>query len=381
MVDGSPGRREDRADGLTLVVLGGGPAQRHAIDAAQALGVRTVVCDANPARGDVAISSEDVEGVLRTAREAGARGLIAPGTDWPVRVAAEVAEELDLPHPLDLATAQIATDKLAQRERLAAAGVPQPAWSLAGPPSFPAVVKAADRQGQRAMSIVSHGDELAEAAARARRGSRAGVVLYEEFVPGPEVTVNGFAEDGRHHVAAVTARDHFDGVPGVAQRHVFPSGLDDAAAARTADAAVAALGIRSGPTYTQIVLSPDGPRVIEVAARLGGGHDSELVRIATGVDLATAAVRAALGIAVQEGDLAPSAGPACVIEFLRAPAGVLAGVSGPPEATFYHPPGHVYGPLRVATDRAGYVIRTAPTREEALAQARTAAEAVSFEVT
>ena len=147
-------------------------------------------------------------------------------------------------------------------------------------------------------------------------------------MPGPEVTVNGFAEDGRHHVAAVTARDHFDGVPGVAQRHVFPSGLDDAAAARTADAAVAALGIRSGPTYTQIVLSPDGPRVIEVAARLGGGHDSELVRIATGVDLATAAVRAALGIAVQEGDLAPSAGPACVIEFLRAPEGCWPGCRG-----------------------------------------------------
>ena len=81
------------------------------------------------------------------------------------------------------------------------------------------------------MSIVAHGDELAEADRRARRGSRAGVVLYEEFVPGPEVTVNGFAVDGRHHVAAVTARDHFDGAPGVAQRHVFPSGLDDAAAA------------------------------------------------------------------------------------------------------------------------------------------------------
>ena len=69
-------------------------------------------------------------------------------------------------------------------------------------------------------------------------------------MPGPEVTVNGFAVDGRHHVAAVTSRDHFDGAPGVAQRHVFPSGQDDAAAARTADAAIAALGIHSGPTYT-----------------------------------------------------------------------------------------------------------------------------------
>ena len=153
----------DRADGLTLVVLGGGPAQRHAIDAAQALGVRTVVCDANPARGDVAVSSEDVEGVLRTARDAGARGLIAPGTDWPVRVAAEVAEELDLPHPLDLATAQIATDKLAQRERLAAAGVPQPAWSLAGAALVPG-----RRQGGRPPGPA--GDEHRRARRRARRG-------------------------------------------------------------------------------------------------------------------------------------------------------------------------------------------------------------------
>ena len=117
------------------------------------------------------------------------------------------------------------------------------------------------------------------------------------------------------------------------------------------------------------------------AARLGGGHDSELVRIVTGVDLAAAAVRAALGIPVGERDLEPSPGPACVIEFLRPPKGTLAGVSGPPEATFYHPPGHVYGPLRVATDRAGYVITTAPTREEALVGARTAAGAVRFEVT
>ena len=70
-----------------------------------------------------------------------------------------------------------------------------------------------------------------------------------------------------------------------------------------------------------------------------------------------------------------------MIEFLRAPEGTLVAVSGPAQATFYHPRGHVYGPLRVATDRAGYVICTAPTRQEALAQARTAAEAVRFEVT
>ena len=53
-----------------------------------------------------------------------------------------------------------------------------------------------------------------------------------------------------------------------------------------AAAAVAALGIENGPSYTQIRLGPDGARVVmEVAARLGGGHDAELCRAAIGVDL------------------------------------------------------------------------------------------------
>ena len=62
------------------------------------------------------------------------------------------------------------------------------------------------------------------------------------------------------------------------------------------------------------------------------------------------------------------------------PEGVLEATGGPAEATFYHPPGHRYGPLRTATDRAGYVIAEGTTRQEALERARTAVEAVRFEV-
>ncbi len=119
---------------------------------------------------------------------------------------------------------------------------------------------------------------------------------------------------------------------------------------------------------------------MEVAARLGGGHDSELAGGCTGVDLADAAVRAALGMAVDPAALRPQPAAAGVISFLRAPEGTLASADGPSGATFYHSPGHVYGPLRVATDRAGYVLETAPTLQEALERARTATEAVRFEV-
>jgi biotin carboxylase len=354
----------------TLVVLGGGPAQQHAIDAARDLDVRTVVCDSEPGVGDVTVSSEDLEGVLQVAAEAGADGLIAPGTDWPVRIAAEVAAGLGLPHPLTPAVARTATDKIAQRRAFAAAGVPQPEWSTEQPPGYPCVVKAADRQGQRAMTVVDEPSGLAAALDRARAGSRNGRAILERLAAGGEVTVNGFCRDGTHHVAGITDREHFPAAYGVARRHVYPAADPDGAAA-AATAAVAALGITAGPTYVQLVITAEGPQVMEVAARLGGGHDSELIRRTTGVDLARCAVEAALGQPVAAAALEPHPQAAGAIEFLQAAPGMLALTEGPSVVRFYHAPGHVYGELAIATDRAGYVLCTAPTREEALQSVRT----------
>jgi biotin carboxylase len=277
--------------------------------------------------------------------------------------------------------AAVATDKIAQRGALDSAGVPQPAWSTEAPPAYPCVVKAPDRQGQRAMSILPDSARLADATRRATAESRSGRALFEEFVPGPEVTVNGFTTEGRAVVSAVTDRIHFDGAPGVARRHVYPAERDPAAAAAVATRAVEALGIGAGPWYVQVILGPEGPRIVEVAARLGGGHDSELVKLTTGVDLARAAVLAALGRQVAAADVTPAPTGAGVIEFLQAPEGRLVRAAGPPEASFYDAPGHVYGPIRIATDRAGYVLAGGATRDDALARAAAAAAAARFEVT
>ncbi|MEP6641145.1 MAG: hypothetical protein ABJB93_04455, partial [Gaiellales bacterium] len=115
-------------------------------------------------------------------------------------------------------------------------------------------------------------------------------------------------------------------------------------------------------------------------ARLGGGHDSEICRTAAGVDLAAAAVLAAVDQPVDLEALEPHRSGAAVIEFLAAPPGEVVSATGPPEVCFYNGAGHVYGPLRVATDRAGYVLATAPDRAQALRRAAAAVDAVRFEV-
>src|SRR5207302_7071352 len=146
---------------------------------------------------------EDGPGIERLASAERINGLIAPGIDWPVAIAARVAERLGLPHPLSPETAMLSTSKLRQRERFAQAGVPQPAFEVcsgageateaAGRIGFPCVVKAPDRQGQRGLTLVRSADEMAEAARTALAASRSATLLVEQHVPGREVTVNAFS--------------------------------------------------------------------------------------------------------------------------------------------------------------------------------------------
>jgi biotin carboxylase len=150
------------------------------------------------------VSTEDEDAVAQFARDEEVGALIAPGIDWPVLVAARVAEQLGLPHPVSSETAALSVSKIAQRTRYDGVGVPQPRWQLVGDAAearntvslaelgLPLVVKPPDRQGQLAVSVVSSEDELGPALEGAIAASRDGEALVEELVDGPEVTVNAF---------------------------------------------------------------------------------------------------------------------------------------------------------------------------------------------
>jgi biotin carboxylase len=379
-----------------LLVLGAGPAQLGLLEAARDRGVWTAVVDRDPAAPGFRLadrrcilSTEDEPGIERLAAALEVDGVVSPGTDWPVAIAARIAERRGLPHPLTPAAALLATNKLRQRERLADAGVRQPRhWVVGGgdPVSdvpVPCVVKAPDRQGQKGLTLVESADALEAAVETARGAARGGVVLIEELVDGPEVTVVGWSSGGVFVPLAVT--DRLVAEPpafGVALAHVWPS-IHAADAAAVAGAGVRALGIEEGPSYTQLRVDGDGAKVIEVAARLGGGHDAELVEAAVGVPLNGLAVAAALGERVERPQPAPQVGGA-VTRFLVAPPGVLAGVDVPDDlpgvvrVRVYRDPGFVQAPLRRGADRAGAVLAVGASRDEALARAEQAAAAVRF---
>ena len=380
-----------------LLVLGAGAAQLGLLEAAAARDLQVIAVDGDPlapgfvfATERAVISSEDEQGIERLARARAVDGLISPGADWPVGIAARVAEHLGLPHPIDGATAVLATTKTRQRERFASAGVLQPQTFSTTDPEipFPCVVKAADRQGQRGLTLVRERSALAAAVENAATESRGGGVLVEELIDGPELTVNAVSVGGTFIPLTVT--DRLLAEPpafGVALAHAWPSVHPTEHVIGAARAGVAALGIENGPSYTQIRLGPDGRAyVVEVAARLGGGHDAELCRAAVGVDLNDLALSFALGDPCDTLSQGLSAGGACVL-FLVAPEGVLRAVAGVEAAEkiegvewvrTYRPPGWRFGPLRRGADRAGAILATGDDRDDALARARRAAEAVRF---
>ena len=104
------------------------------------------------------------------------------------------------------------------------------------------------------------------------RFEEAGVPNDAWLGDGPEVTVQAFTLAGEFHALSGPA-----GVAALAER------------------AASVLGIREGPTSTRIRITPRGPQVIELAARLGSPAEVELARAATGVDLNDLALKGALG--------------------------------------------------------------------------------------
>jgi biotin carboxylase len=394
----SPRREGSIEKQKRLLVLGAGPAQLGLLRAAREQGLFVIACDRDPgapgfefADRRAVVSAEDERALLQLARAERVDGIVAPGIDWPVAIGARIAAHLGLPHPLAPGTAALAVSKQRQRERFAEAGVPQPGWRDAVQASddlpVPAVVKPSDRQGQKGLTLVEERSALADAVELAVSESRSGYALVEEYVEGPELTVSAFSVAGRFH--ALTVTDRLTAEPpafGVALAHAWPSAHPVEEAVEAAGQAAQAVGVTDGPTYTQVRLGPDGVRVMELAARLGGGHDAELCAAALGIDLNGLAIAAALGDPVEVPEAQP-AGGACV-RFLVPPAGTLQAVegiedalavAGVVDARVYRAPGWTYSAFRRGADRAGFVLARGDSRDDALARAARAMERIRFQ--
>ncbi len=310
----------------TVMILGAGVMQLPALRIARRMGWKLIVADANPRAPGVGqadifeqVDLKDREKLRERAafhaRNGGLDGVFTAGTDFSASVA-YVAESLGLPG-IPYETALNATDKSRMRRLFRENGVPSPdfrsyternirevtlpAWT------YPVVVKPVDNMGARGVEKVMSPEELRSRAEKALSFSRSGAVIVEEFIPGPEFSLDALVYRGKVHICGIADRHIFFPPYFVELGHTMPTraGAEVAGAlAETFRKAIAALGIRNGAAKGDIFYSPRGPMVGEVAARLSGGYMSGWTfPYSSGVEVTRGALNIAVGL--PPGDLRP----------------------------------------------------------------------------
>lgn len=288
---------------------------------------------------------------------------------------------------------ELVTDKYAMRQRLAGKGVEVTASAVAGSGEmlrafaaehgYPCVVKPLTGEASKGVSILREPADAEAAFARASGADADSRVTVEEFLAGPQYSVESFSEAREHVVVAIT-RKYSDPVSLVELGHVMPAPLEPGQEAEMAAHvidALDALGVEFGPAHTEVILTERGPRIIETHVRTGGDEIWDMVTGATGVDLIEGQLRQVLGERVLPGIRAILADPDRVrrceaVWFAGAPAeGTLIEVVG--AGAEYPENVHV-----VVTGAAGTELNGLQEGDSRLARARahgaTAAEALAL---
>ncbi|WP_041611078.1 ATP-grasp domain-containing protein [Treponema primitia] len=307
--------------GERILILGAGVMQGPAISIARDLGLFTVVVDGDPNAPEVSkadrfecIDLKDKEGIadlgLSLQSNGGLGGIMTAGTDFSATVA-WAAEKLGLPG-IPYEAALNASDKDRMRRCFEAAGVPSPQFTVftgetlkgklpALPFSYPAVVKPVDNMGARGCRRVDTPEELTAALEDALGFSRSGRAIVEEYMDGPEFSVDAIVYKDEIHVCGFADRHIFFPPYFIEMGHTMPSNLGKKETASLMEAffaGIRALGISGGVGAAKgdLKLTPRGPMIGEIAARLSGGYMSGWTYpYASGVDLTRLAILTAMG--------------------------------------------------------------------------------------
>lgn len=236
-----------------------------------------VVCD---------ISQKDacLEAAKQATKQFPLHGVLTVGTDFSTTVA-WVAVGLGLPG-IPYEVAQRAKDKGLMRACFAENGVASPRYHVwtkeVGTdfqPSFglPCVVKPADSMGARGVRLVTSNQELAVALDEASGHSPTGRVIVEQFIDGPEFSLDSIVRDGKLHRMGLADRHIVFSPYFVEIGHTLPSRFGPEVIESLwveFEKGVRALGIRNGAAKGDVKLSSSGPMIGEIAARLSGGFMS-----------------------------------------------------------------------------------------------------------
>lgn len=290
----------------SVLILGAGLMQSPAIRAAKKNGFKTFVIDANPQADSACLADEfrqidlkDTNRILDFAeslyRTENLKAVFTAGTDFSAAVSF-VCEKLNLPsHSYEAALN--ASIKPRMRACFEKAGVPSPKYvsfsknalsenelyslenciRAARALGFPCVVKPADNMGARGCRMIRSEDEIVPAVENAVFWSRTATVILEQYMEGPEYSIDAIVYDGTLTITGFADRHIFYPPYFIETGHTMPTSAGEREKSELIAAfaaGVKALGLSCGAAKADIKYTKNGPEIGEIAARLSGGYMS-----------------------------------------------------------------------------------------------------------
>lgn len=386
--------------------------QLPAIKKAKSMGLQVVAVDMNPKavgfREDgiikEVISTIDTPAIIEAAKRNRVDGVMTIASDMPMRSVAAVADELGLVG-ISKETAIKATDKGEMRMALRKSGVPIPAFyrvrskeeyssavNKIKEAGYKCIVKPADNSGSRGIDLLSDFEQetIDNAYEYSKQSSRSGDLMVEEYMEGDEVSVESLSIDGICHVIQITDKLTTGAPYFVEMGHSQPSGLSEDTKEKIRQITIAAnkaIGIENGPAHTEIKITKDGPKIIELGARLGGDNiTTHLTPLSTGVDMVECCINIAMGMAV---NLNTRMNRGSAIRYFPLEKGKIKNIEGVEQAqkipgvvqvSIVHGVGESVNGIKNSGDRVGFVITEGDDAKAAVDAAMQGVAAVKFEV-
>lgn len=379
-----------------LLILGGPVFQIPIIKKAKEMGLVVGVVDINedaPAASFADIfycgSIKDIEQCEKICQDFKPDGIMSGACDTSVVTVAKLCEKLNLPGN-SVETAFLSTDKLKMIERFAACKVEHPEFRIIRKKDiesnnlpnwgiFPAICKPVDSSGSRGIYFLENKEAYENYVKESSRYSTNGDVLVEEYMDGPEVSVEVVVSDGKVHVLQITDKIT-SGAPNFFETgHSQPSVLSTdikTKIAELASRAVLALGINNSPAHVEIKITSDGPKMVELGARMGGDTiTTHLIDTSViGVNMSELSIKLAIGEKVDVTGYSNS-NYCCAVRFILAHQGVLEKIPDVKELcndesvvniTFMGKPGTKFSDTNDNASRIGFVVARGKTTQSAL---------------
>lgn len=389
-----------------IMIVGASVLQLPAILKAKEMGLHVAVVDFNPQAIGIQYadkyynaSTMDEDAVLAAAEDYLPDGIMTLATDMPMRGVAKTSDKLHL-HSINYATSLKATDKSLMIKAFKKSDVPSPWYfdiasyeelkALDGKIDFPCIIKPTDNAGSHGVAKVNNFKELLDNYEYAHSCSRHGDVIVEEYLEGPEVSVEVMVVNGKVNILQITDKITTEAPHFVEMGHTQASRLPVAtqeAIRKVAAMACLAIGIDKGPAHVEMKVTKRGPVMIELGARMGGDNiTTHLVPLSTGVNMVESTVKVALG---EEPDITPTLHCGSAIRYFEVPFGTIKAIQNVEEAkavpgvkqiTFTKEVGDESTPIHCSNDRIGFVIAQGATAEDAVKACEEAMSIIKIEI-